>query len=72
MLNENDVYNCIIRYKICHDGNTPTLLELAGDLGLSGPSAAKYWVDKLIESGLLLKIDKKICVAGGRYVAPNK
>ncbi len=60
----------IHKHKKEHDGNAPPhrLMFLAIDAHSSNASA--YWVDFLVEEGLLTKKRGKLCVIGARWIPP--
>jgi len=62
----------IYEYKAENDGNAPPhrVMFLAIDAHSSNASA--YWVDFLVEKGILTKKRGRLCVVGARWVPPSK
>lgn len=60
----------IYEYKTENDGNAPPhrVMFLAIDAHSSNASA--YWVDFLVEQGILTKKRGKLCVVGARWIPP--
>jgi SOS-response transcriptional repressor LexA len=62
----------VVRYKLEHDGCSPSFEEIAGAVGgVSSTSAVSYNLDKLEEAGRLRMAsgrNRSIQVVGGRWV----
>lgn len=67
----DEVFGFIIRYKIAHQGNTPSLEEISDGCGLSGKSHAKHHVDNLEDDGRITRTGRNIEVPGAVWMIPN-
>ena len=69
----NAVYRYIVDYKRAHDGNSPTMRELARHFGLS-TSIVKHILETLAAEGLLRKsadnVSRAYEVVGGSWTMP--
>jgi hypothetical protein len=70
--NEELVYWFVIRYKTEHDGNSPSVREIAEGIAVNSTSLVKYYLRNLENDGLLLvegPIGKSRCiqVVGGKW-----
>ena len=65
------VLRFIIRYKMAHDGNSPSIREMGDACGVSSTSVVAYNLEKLERAGKI-EIDgsRGIQVVGGRWVPP--
>lgn len=73
-----DVYEFVVAYKRAHDGNSPTVRQIAAGIDRSYHSAVPAWLSDLERVGLVqLKRGGKshritaICVTGGRWLPPQ-
>lgn len=68
------VYEFIVKFKLRHNGNSPTLREIAHGCDLSSNSTVTYHVNKLKEDGRVVVRDgmaRSIDVAGSRWLPPG-
>jgi repressor LexA len=66
----------IMRYKMRHDGNSPTYQEIMGEIGLSSTSTVSYHLDRLENEGLIRRPastgnSRVIEIVGGKWTAPK-
>lgn len=73
-----DVYEFVVAYKQAHDGNSPTVRQIAAGIDRSYHSAVPAWLVELERAGLVqLKRGGKsrritaICVTGGKWLPPQ-
>lgn len=65
-----DTWKFILDWALSHKGNTPSLRQIARGCGFSQDTAHAHQ-HKLIEMGMLVKIDTEVCVARLRVSAPK-
>jgi len=71
------VYDFIIKYKVDHDGVSPSVSEIGQACGISSTSITRYTLDCLERLGLI-KCDygagksRMIKVVGGRWIPPTQ
>lgn len=75
-LRRSDIYDFIIKRKKQHDGNSPSVREIARHCDIPSTSIVNYHLGKLAEQGLIeLSGNGKarmIIVTGGQWVAPGE
>jgi SOS-response transcriptional repressor LexA len=63
------VYQYIISFKVDHDGNSPTIREIASGCTISSISQVQYYLDRLVDDGRIEMSEgigrRKIIVKGG-------
>lgn len=68
------VYRALIKYKIEHDGASPSIRELTAVMGFTSTTPVEYHLKKLEKQGLIKRQTfgraRNICVVGGRWVPP--
>lgn len=62
-----EIYEYILDYKSDHDGCSPTIREICGDLDINSTAIPFHYINRMIERGLLNRIDRKLCVVGGKW-----
>ena len=81
LLNYSDrlgrVYSYIVRYKIDHDGNSPTIREICAACGITSTSAVNYTLEKMERAKLIrlpkaFKRARSIEVVGGKWLPPGE
>jgi SOS-response transcriptional repressor LexA len=71
------VYGFIIKYKVDHDGVSPSVSEIGRSCGISSTSITRYTLDCLERLGMI-KCEygsgksRMIRVVGGRWIPPTK
>lgn len=68
------VYAFIVAYKAAHDGNSPTIQEIARGANLSKSGSVIFHLKKLESLGLIKcsnSISRGIQVVGGKWIAPE-
>lgn len=65
------VLDFIIRHKIEHDGNSPTVAEVCTACQISSKSTAHSILMKLQAQGRL-RLSRQIAVVGGRWLPPGE
>lgn len=69
------VFEFIIAFKKSHDGNSPTVREIAEGCGISSTSVVTYYLGRLEEEGRITRPDLgtacSIEVPGGRWMLEN-
>lgn len=68
--NTERVLAFVIRFKLSHDGNSPTVREIAEETGISSTSVVNYCLDKLEIAGIIQRdtgASRSIQVAGGAW-----
>ena len=71
----DSVYLFIVDFKKKHDGNSPTLREIAEGCNVSATSLVKYYLEFLVEAGLIEVTGDKsrmIMVTGGEWRMNNE
>jgi repressor LexA len=65
-----DVLKFIVDFKQSHDGNSPSIREIADKVGLSSSSSVFYYLDRLESAGRIRRNGTRsfIEVTGGRWV----
>jgi DNA-binding MarR family transcriptional regulator len=67
------IYSLLSKYKVTHDGNSPTVREIAHKLHMSS-TAIHHQLDNLERYGLIKRIgmnrSRGIRLIGGKYVPP--
>lgn len=70
------VYQFIIAYKGDHDGNSPTLREIAAGIGLASVSDLPTRLRRLEQVGLIWLTGsgpgQRICITGGKWLPPEQ
>lgn len=68
------VLEYIIRHKMIHDGNAPTMREIGDMCEISSTSVVNYYLDKLADEGLIrleAGTARGIEVVGGKWRYEN-
>lgn len=69
------IYQYIIKFKMKYDGNSPSIREIAEDCNISSTSMVAYYLEKLVDQGLIEISDglerNKIMVKGGNWRLTN-
>lgn len=69
------VYEFVVRYKIEHDGNSPTLREIMADVGIPSKCTASRELGELVDSGYITRTPgekRGIEVVGGQWTPPER
>lgn len=70
------IYRFIVEFKMKFDGNSPSIREIAEDCNISSTSMVAYYLEKLVESGLIEMSEglerNKILVKGGEWRLINE
>jgi len=69
------VYDYLIAFKTANEGNSPTIREIGDACGVSSTSAVRYYLDGLVEAGLIKRNKKghrNLCISipGSRWFPP--
>ena len=70
----NEVYEFILKFKMEHDGNSPSFKDINQACGFKSVSTTSYYIDKLVKRGLITFDGSKsrmIEVIGGQWNAPS-
>ena len=70
----NHVYDCIVEYKCSHDGNSPTIREIADICNITSTSVITYMLQALQFEGKIEVAPSKtrsIKVIGGQWIPPS-
>lgn len=65
-----EIFDFIVQYKTANDGQSPTMREMMGGTDITSTSVITYYLDTLVEYGLILRVDKEsrgIQVVGGKW-----
>ncbi len=68
------IYYCIVQHKVAHDGNSPTIREIAAACDIASTSHVYYWLARLAGAGWIVVRDgrrRAIEVVGGRWIPPS-
>lgn len=69
MSKDNDVYRFIVRYKIAHQGNSPSFDEIMEDCNISSKSIVAQAMANLQDAGLLVQDGvKNIEVTNAKWI----
>lgn len=66
------MYKFILKYKLEHDGNSPSMEEIMDACDVSSKSVCNYHLSKLEDDGLIERVDgqaRSIVVVGGFWKA---
>ena len=64
------VFAFILKYKMEHDGNSPSFREIGDESGISSTSMVQYYLDILEREGLLTLergVNRMISITGGQW-----
>lgn len=71
-LKYHEVYLYILRYKLLHDGNSPSMRQAGRDLDMP-LNKINYWISRLSEAGLLFFDEhQNIITYGGEWSPPKE
>lgn len=70
---EQRIYQYIVRFKVENDGNSPTMRQIGGSVGVKSTSMIAFYLNRLEAAGLISR-PPGVCniqLVGGRYTHPD-
>jgi len=71
---QQQIFDFIVKFKIDHDGNSPSVREIAAGCGVTTPSVIKYHLSALENQGAISRPvfgnARMIVVTGGQWIQP--
>lgn len=70
------IFDCIVAFKMAHDGNSPTFREIGESIGCNSSSLISIYLDRMEILGMIkrdqLGASRNIEIPGGKWIPPSK
>ena len=69
----DQIYNFIVRFKIAHNGNSPTIRQIGDEIGVVSTSQVSHYLNQMVRLGKIERDGKfrMISIPGGQWFAPT-